>query len=300
MIQPPNLRPGDTIGIVCPAGAIDIKIVQNCMEALQKWGYNVRMGATVGTKHDCFAASDTERAADLQTMLDDESIHAILCGRGGYGVSRIIDLIDFTHFKSHPKWVIGFSDITVLHAAIQKQGCMSIHGPMSAAFSKGVPGEIFTESLRVLLEGQSIDLAAKAHPFNKTGNVQGRLVGGNLCLVAHLIGSQNSFNTKGKLLFLEDVGEYHYNLDRLVIQIKNAGLLEGLAGLIVGGFTDMKDKSTDFGATAFEIIKHHTAEYNYPICFDFPISHDLNNMAVKEGGLYDLNISDELVILREA
>ena len=119
MIQPPNLRPGDTIGIVCPAGAIDIKIVQNCAETLQIWGYKVRLGATVGTKHDCFAATDVERAADLQQMLDDHTVNAVLCGRGGYGVSRIIDLVDFTHFKNHPKWVIGFSDITVLHAAIQ-------------------------------------------------------------------------------------------------------------------------------------------------------------------------------------
>ncbi len=300
MIQPPNLSPGDTIGIVCPAGAIDIKIVQNCAETLQKWGFDVRLGATVGTKHDCFAATDAERAADLQQMLDDDDVNAVLCGRGGYGVSRIIDLINFTHFKSHPKWVIGFSDITVLHAAIQKQGCMSIHGPMSAAFSKGVPGEIFTESLRAILEGMPMDLAAKANSLNQIGNVKGRLVGGNLCLVAHLIGSKYSFDTKGKILFLEDVGEYHYNLDRLVIQIKNAGLFDGLAGLIVGGFTDMKDKSTDFGATAFEIIKHHTTEYNYPICFNFPISHDLNNMAVKEGGSYALIITNELVTLTEA
>ena len=300
MIQPPNLRPGDTIGIVCPAGAIDIKIVQNCMETLQKWGYAVRLGKTVGTKHDCFAATDVERAADLQQMLDDDSIHAILCGRGGYGVSRIINELDFSSFNKHPKWVIGFSDITVLHAAIQKQGCMSLHGPMCAAFGKGVSGEIFTESIRAILEGRSLDLAAKAHPLNKLGNAHGRLVGGNLCLVAHLIGSKYAFSTRGKILFLEDVGEYHYNLDRLVIQIKNAGLLEGLAGLIIGGFTDMKDKFTDFGATAFEIIKYHTAEYKYPVCFDFPISHDLQNFAVREGGKYILEVLVNEVNLIEA
>ena len=300
MIQPPNLSPGDTIGIVCPAGAIDIKIVQNCKEILETWGYKVRLGATVGTKHDCFAATDAERAADLQKMLDDDAVNVVLCGRGGYGASRMINLIDFTHFTLHPKWVVGFSDITVLHAAIQKQGIMSIHGPMCAAFGKGVAGGIFTESLRALLEGRSLDIAAKAHSFNKIGKAAGRLVGGNLCLVAHLIGSKYSFDTKGKILFLEDVGEYHYNMDRLVIQIKNAGLLEGLAGLIVGGFTDMKDKSTDFGATAFEIIKHHTAEYNYPICFDFPISHDLQNFAVKEGAIYTLEVLPAEVNLIES
>jgi muramoyltetrapeptide carboxypeptidase len=299
MIQPPNLKPGDTIGIVCPAGAIDIKIVQNCMETLQKWGYKVRLGVTVEAKHHSFAGTDSERAADLQKMLNDPSVNAILCGRGGYGVSRIINEIDFTIFNKHPKWVVGFSDITVLHAAIQKQNCMSIHGPMAAAFGKGVAGEIFTDSLKALLEGRTMELAAKPHALNTQGKAVGNLIGGNLCLVAHLVGSKYAFDTKGKILFLEDVGEYHYNLDRLMIQIKNAGLLEGLAGLVIGGFTDMKDMPTDFGATAFEIIAAHTAEYAYPICFNFPISHDLNNFAVKEGGRYELQINDDLVALKE-
>ena len=299
MIQPPNLRPGDTIGIVCPAGAIDIKIVQNCMETLQQWGYKVCLGPTVEAKYHSFAGTDTERAADLQKMLDDPAINAILCGRGGYGVSRIINELDFTEFNKHPKWVVGFSDITVLHAAIQKQKCMSIHGPMAAAFGKGVEGEIFTDSLKALLEGRTMELAAKPNALNKAGKVVGHLVGGNLCLVAHLVGSKYAFDTKGKILFLEDVGEHHYNLDRLMIQIKNAGLLDDLAGLVIGGFTDMKDKPTDFGATAFEIIASHTATYTYPICFNFPISHDLNNFAVKEGGRYELEINKDLVCLKE-
>lgn len=299
MIQPPNLRLGDTIGIVCPAGAIDIKIVQNCMETLQKWGYKVRLGTTVEAKYHSFAGTDSERAADLQKMLDDPTINAILCGRGGYGVSRIINEMDFTEFNKHPKWVVGFSDITVLHAAIQKQKCMSIHGPMAAAFGKGVEGEIFTDSLKALLEGRTMELAAKPNGLNKAGKVVGNLVGGNLCLVAHLVGSKYAFDTKGKILFLEDVGEYHYNLDRLMIQIKNAGLLDELAGLVIGGFTDMKDKPSDFGATAFEIIAAHTATYGYPICFNFPISHDLNNFAVKEGGRYELEINKDLVCLKE-
>ena len=299
MIQPPNLRPGDTIGIVCPAGAIDIKIVQNCIEIIESWGYKVRLGATVTAKHYSFAGTDNERAADLQKMLNDPSVNAILCGRGGYGVSRIINELDFTVFNKHPKWVVGFSDITILHAAIQKQNCMSIHGPMSAAFGKGVEGEIFTESLRALLEGRTMELAAKPDALNRAGKVEAELIGGNLCLVAHLVGSKYAFDTKGKILFLEDVGEHHYNLDRLMIQIKNAGLLDDLAGLVVGGFTDMKDKSTDFGATAFEIIAGHIANFTYPVCFNFPISHDLNNFAVKEGAKYALCINNNLVTLKE-
>ena len=300
MIQAPHLKPGDLIGMVCPAGTIPLEKVQNCVKTLESWGYQVRVGETVGAKNFSFGGTDDQRIADLQQMLDDPTVKAILCARGGYGASRIIDQIDFTAFAKHPKWVIGFSDITVLHGAIQKQNVASIHGPMAAAFSKGVEGLLFIESLRAILEGRSIECVAKAHAFNKLGKVHARLVGGNLCMIAHLIGSTYSFKTKGKILFLEDIGEYHYNLDRLVLQMKRAGLLEDLAGLIVGGFTDMKDKSTDFGATAFEIIQAHTAEYNYPTCYGFPISHDINNFAVKEGGMYDLEINKTQVTLNEA
>lgn len=300
MIQPPYLRQGDTIGLVCPAGAIALEKVQGCIQTLEKWGYKVRLGKTVGGKYECFAGTDTERAADLQNMLDDANVRAVLCARGGYGVSRIIDQIHFNKFLEQPKWLIGFSDITVLHAALQKQHCMSIHGPMSAAFSKGVQGEIFTDSLRAMLEGNSMDIVTHQHKLNQFGKVKATLVGGNLCLVAHLIGSKYELETQGKILFLEDVGEFHYNLDRLMIQIKNAGLFDSLAGLIVGGFTDMRDPSSDFGASAFEIIAHHTKEYNYPICYDFPISHGLANFAVKVGAMYTLQVEADQVVLQEA
>ncbi len=300
MIQAPHLKPGDLIGMVCPAGTIPLEKIQNCLNTLESWGYQVLVGETVGAKHFSFGGTDEQRVADLQQMLDNPTIKAVLCARGGYGASRIIDQIDFTIFAKQPKWVIGFSDITVLHAAIQKQNIASIHGPMAAAFSKGVVGELFVESLRAILEGRSIECVAKPNPMNKLGKAHARLVGGNLCMIAHLIGSKYAFHTKGKILFLEDIGEYHYNLDRLVLQMKRAGLLEDLAGLIIGGFTDMKDKSTDFGSSAFEIIQAHTAEYNYPTCYDFPISHEINNFAVKEGGMYDLEINKTQVTLNEA
>ena len=300
MIQAPHLKPGDLIGMVCPAGTIPLENVQNCVKTLESWGYKLRLGETVGAKNFAFAGTDAQRVADLQQMLDDPAVKAILCARGGYGASRIIDQIDFTEFKKFPKWVIGFSDITVLHGAIQKQNIASIHGPMATAFSKGVDGALFIESLRAILEGRSVECVAKAHPLNKLGKADARLVGGNLCMIAHLIGSKYSFNTKGKILFLEDIGEYHYNLDRLVIQMKRAGLFVDLAGLIIGGFTDMKDKSTDFGASAFEIIQAHTAQYDYPTCYGFPISHDINNFAVKLGGMYELQITQAKVTLNEA
>jgi muramoyltetrapeptide carboxypeptidase len=297
MIQPQNLQPGDLIGLVCPAGAVPIERVQKCVETLIQWGYQVKLGATVGTKNNSFSATDAERAADLQQMLDDSAVKAVLCARGGYGVSRIIHQINFNEFKKQPKWVIGFSDITVLHAALQKTGVASIHGPMAAAFNKGDEGAPYIQALKTLLEGGKTVYTTAPHAFNKIGSATAPIVGGNLCMMAHLIGSTNSFDTAGKLLFMEDIGEYHYNLDRLMIQLKQAGMFDKLAGLIVGGFTEMKDPNTDFGATAFEIIQSHVKEYAYPICYDFPISHDTTNYPVMEGGIYTLSVTDDVVSL---
>lgn len=297
MIQPQNLQPGDLIGIVCPAGAIPLERVQKSVEILTAWGYQVVLGKTVGTRFNHFSATDAERLADLQAMMDNPSVKAILCGRGGYGMSRIIEKVNFTSFSKHPKWVIGFSDITVLHAALQKNGYQSIHGPMSAAFNKGDAGAAYIESLKTILEGGKTNYKTTPHSLNQLGNATATLIGGNLCMMAHLIGSNYSFDTAGKILFIEDVGEYHYNLDRLVIQMKRAGMFDQLAGLIIGGFTDMKDASTDFGASAYEIIQAHSSGYAYPICFDFPISHATANFPVVEGGLYAFSINSEEVSL---
>ena len=300
MIQPSHLQQGDTIGIVCPSGYIPLEKVQVCIQTLEKWGYKVKLGTTVGAKKDSFSGTDQQRAEDLQTMLDDASVKAILCARGGYGASRIINTIEFKAFNKQPKWVIGFSDITVLHAAILQQNCMSIHGPMAAAFAKGEAGELYIESLKQVLEGHKTSYTIPAHTMNTLGNAKAALVGGNLCILAHLIGSKNTIDTNGKILFIEDVGEYHYNIDRLMIQCKNAGMFDHLAGLVIGGFTDLKDPSSDFGATAYDIIKEHTSAYTYPICFDFPISHGLPNYAIKQGQEYNLSISGQDVSLKEA
>ena len=300
MIQPSHLSQGDTIGIVCPSGNIPLEKVQICIQTLEKWGYSVRLGKTVGAKKDSFSGTDTERLADLQIMLDDPSVKAILCARGGYGASRIINTIHFEAFNKQPKWVIGFSDITVLHAAILQQNCMSIHGPMAAAFAKGEAGEPYIQSLKQVLEGEKTSYTIPAHSMNTLGNAKAELVGGNLCILAHLIGSKNALDTNGKILFIEDVGEYHYNIDRLMIQCKNAGLFDNLAGLVIGGFTDLKDPSSDFGASAYEIIKEHILGYTFPICFDFPISHGLPNFAIKQGQVYSLAVSAQEVSLTEA
>jgi muramoyltetrapeptide carboxypeptidase len=297
MIQPPQLAPGNTIGILCPAGAIPLEKVTICAQVLESWGYQVRIGKTVGTKFGHFAASDLDRQNELQSMMDDPEIHAILCARGGYGLSRIISELNFTKIKAHPKWVIGFSDITILHAALQKQGIQSIHGPMSAGFGKGDAGLPYIMALKQMLEGAALPVEAKAHPANLLGHSEGNLVGGNLCLMTHLIGGENQLDTKGKILCFEDVGEYHYNVDRMLIQCKNAGLLDGLAGLVVGGFTEMKDEAAEFGETVIDMILRITKGANYPICFDFPISHDLNNMPVQLGATYQLAVTENATVL---
>ena len=297
MIQPPHLAPGNTIGILCPAGAIPLEKVTICAQVLESWGYQVRIGKTVGTQFGHFSASDLDRQNELQSMMDDPEIHAILCARGGYGLSRIVSELNFIKIKAHPKWVIGFSDITILHAALQKQGIQSIHGPMSAGFGKGDAGLPYIMALKQMLEGAALPVEAKAHPANLLGHSEGILVGGNLCLMTHLIGGENQLDTKGKILCFEDVGEYHYNVDRMLIQCKNAGLLDGLAGLVVGGFTEMKDEAAEFGETVIDMILRITKGANYPICFDFPISHDLNNMPVQLGATYQLAVTENATVL---
>lgn len=297
MIQPSKLTPGNTIGILCPAGAIPLENVTICAQILESWGYQVRIGMTVGTKFGHFAASDLDRQNELQSMMDDPKIDAILCARGGYGLSRIVSQLDFTKIKAHPKWVIGFSDITILHAALQNHGVQSIHGPMSAAFGKGDAGLPYIMALKQMLEGNAQPVSANPHPANRLGHSDGVLVGGNLCLMTHLIGSKNQLDTKGKILCIEDVGEYHYNVDRMLIQCKNAGLLDGLAGLVVGGFTEMKDEAAEFGETVIDMILRLTKGATYPICFDFPISHELNNMPVQLGANYQLSVTDKAVLL---
>jgi muramoyltetrapeptide carboxypeptidase len=300
MIQPPYLQQGDTIGLVCPSGAIPIEKVQNCIQTIEKWGYRVQLGATVGSKKASFSASDEERRADLQAMLDNKNIKAILCARGGYGLSRIINELNFLHFNAHPKWIVGFSDITVLHASLQKQNCSSIHGPMSAAFNKGEAGAIYIQSLRDCLEGKGTKYDFVNHPFNKMGLVKAPILGGNLCMIAHLVGSKNALDSTGKIIFIEEVAEHHYNIDRLMIQCVNAGLFEKCQGLIVGGFTDLKDSAADFGATAYEIIASHTAHLKIPISFNFPISHGLENIAIKQGQIYSFEVNEEGGNLKEA
>lgn len=301
MIIPPYLQKGDTIGIVCPSGYMPEEKAATCIQVLQQWGYQVKTGSTLGHQFHYFSGTDEERLADLQQMLDDRQVKAVLCARGGYGMSRIIDRIDFRKFRKHPKWLIGFSDITLLHAHIyEKFGIASLHAPMAAAFNDGEYANPFVQSLRKALRGNKARYSCTGHTLNRKGKAEGALVGGNLSLIAHAIGSSSSLKTKKKILFLEDVGEYIYNADRMMIQLKRSGMLDHLAGLVIGGFTEMKDTTIPFGADVYDVIAAHTREYDYPVCFGFPVSHEKENYALKVGAIYTLQVSGSRVSLQES
>ena len=297
---PPYLKKGDTIGIVCPSGTLSAKKAATCISTLEAWGYKVKIGKTLGTQHHYFSATDEARAADLQEMLDDKNVQAVLCGRGGYGMSRIIDALDFKKFKKHPKWVIGFSDITLLHNHFtQVLKTASLHAPMAGAFNNGGATNEWVLSLKHALQGKKANYKAEVHAHNKLGKATGKLVGGNLTLVAHAVGTVSELQTKNTILFLEDIGEYKYNIDRMMLQLKRSGMLKSLAGLVVGGFTQTKDSDPAFGATVYEIIEAAVAAYNYPVCYDFPVSHDKENYAIKHGMEYALEVTAKKVSLKE-
>lgn len=297
---PPYLRKGDTIGIVCPAGYMPYEKAATCIEVLQNWGYRVLVGDTLGNQFNYFSGTDAERLADLQAMLDNPEVKAVLCGRGGYGMSRIIDQLDFKHFRRHPKWLIGFSDITLLHSHVWERFHIScLHAPMAAAFNEGEYANVFIQSLRKALQGKTAGYSCAPNPFNRKGKVVGALVGGNLSLLAHAVGTSSCFKTKGRILFLEDVGEYLYNVDRMLIQLKRSGMLKDLAALVVGGFSDMKDTTIPFGTDVYHLISEHVKEYDYPLCFDFPVSHEKENYALKIGVEYQLTVTAGKTTLKE-
>ena len=309
VIIPPYLQKGDTIGLVCPAGFMPLEKVQTAIDTLQQWGFKVKVGKTVGSgSQNYFSGSDAERLNDLQQMMDDKNINAILCARGGYGMGRIIDDLNFKKFIKDPKWIIGFSDITVLHSHLYSNyKIASLHAPMAAAFNDDPDSSDsyredkneFVQSLHKALIGEEASYKCEAHLFNKNGNAEGRLVGGNLSLLAHLVGTSSDINTKNKILFIEDIGEYIYNVDRMLYQLKRSGKLERLAGLIVGKFSDMKDTERPFGQTAEEVIRDVVKEYGYPVCFNFPVSHEKENYALKIGVKYELKVSVKNVTLNE-
>ena len=298
---PPYLKKGDTIGLVCPAGYMPMEKVQTCLNVLQEWGYKIKIGNTVGgASSTYFSGSDEERLADFQQMLDDDEVKVVLCARGGYGTGRIIDKIDFKKFRKQPKWIVGYSDVTILHSHIYSNYYISsLHAPMAAAFNEEGFKNEFVRSLKNTLEGKKQKYKCEIHEFNRKGEAVGELVGGNLALLAHLVGTGSDIKTRGKILFLEDVGEQLYNIDRMLYQLKRSGKLARLAGLIFGGFTETKDTDRPFGKSIYEILREIVKEYDYPVCYDFPVSHTDRNYALKIGVGYKLKVGKSKVTLEE-
>ena len=299
-IIPPYLKPGDTIGIVCPAGFMPFEKAQTCIETLTEWGFNVVPGKTLGSQYHYFSGTDKERCEDLQQMMDDKNIDAILCGRGGYGTGRIIDELDFSKFKKKPKWIIGFSDITVLQCHLFSNfKIASLHAPMAAAFNDGEFKNQYIQSLHDALLGRKAGYKTKGNILDQPGKTKGILVGGNLSLLVNVIGTSSDIQTKNKILFIEEIGEYIYSVDRMMYQLKRSGKLDNLKGLIIGRFSDMKDTTIPFGQTAEDAIKELVKDYDYPVCFGFPVSHDKENYALKVGVTYKLKVGKEMVELKE-
>lgn len=299
-IIPPYLVKGDTIGLLCPGGCMPIEKAQTCMDVLMEWGFKVKAGSTLGTQFNYFSGTDDQRLEDIQQMLDDDSIKAILCARGGYGLGRIIDRLNFKKFKKSPKWIIGYSDITVLHSHIfSRLKIASLHSSMAAAFNDDEYKYEYVQSLQLALIGKKSKYTCEVSPFNSSGTATGKLVGGNLSLIAHLIGTPSDINTAGKILFLEDVGEYIYNIDRMMYQLKRNGKFDELRGLIIGGFTEVKDTVIPFGKDVYEVIYDIIQEYNYPVCFKFPVGHTRENYVLKIGAQYKLHVGKKMVTLEE-
>ena len=287
---PAYLKAGDVIGITCPAGFITMAEILPSVQLMESWGFRVKIGKTVDQRDFTFGGSDQERMLDMQNMLDDPELKAIMCARGGYGAVRIIDQLNFDRFVASPKWMIGFSDVTVLHCHLnRKYGIASIHSKMCNSFpadwSLADPLQIETIlSIRQALSGQQLKYSAAANPFNRPGKTEAVLVGGNLSIIETLAGSKSDLKTEGKILFLEDTGEYLYRLDRMFWNLKRTGKLERLQGLIIGGFkVKPDDPGEEFGRTLYDIVQEKIKEYNYPVCFDFPVGHQRNNFALKCG-----------------
>jgi muramoyltetrapeptide carboxypeptidase len=295
-ILPSFLKKGDTIALIATARKISLEELLPAIQTIEKWGLKAITAPNLFNTENQFAGSDEERASDLQWAINNNNVKAVLCVRGGYGTVRIIDKIDFTSFVKNPKWIIGYSDITVLHQHVHANfNVATLHATMPINFLKN---EEATDSLRKTLFGEVLDYTTETHILNREGETSGELIGGNLSLIYALCGSKSDINTENKILFIEDLDEYLYHIDRMMLNLKRSGKLAHLKGLVVGGMTDMKDNTIPFGKTAEEIILDAVKEYDYPVCFNFPAGHIDRNLALVFGKPYTLNVSKNHIRLK--
>lgn len=298
MRTPPYLEAGDKVGIVATARKVNKADLDTAIKVLSGWSLEVVLSPLIFTEtHSYLAGTDEQRAASLQQFLDDPSVKAILCARGGYGTTRIIESVDYRQFLTNPKWIAGFSDVTSLHLVCASLGIKSIHGIMPVLFSRQDAKES-VGSLYNALFGKPVELTASPSKHNRPGKATGILTGGNLSLLVDSLGTPYEIEAAGRILVLEEVDEYFYKVDRMLVQLKRAGKLDKLAGLAIGHFSDMKDTALSFGETTEEIVRFHTREYSYPVAFGFPTGHINPNFSwvVGENGLLDVN--NETAVLK--
>ena len=288
---PPYLKKGDTVAIVCTARKFMPEDAKPAIELLESWALKAKLGRTIGLDSCQLGGTDAERIADFQTMMDDENVKGIWVARGGYGTVRIIDSLDFTKFKKHPKWIMGFSDVTVLHSQLNVERIASLHSIMPFTVPKA--SEEVKETLRKALFGEDIAYTIPSKSYDKKGKASGELVGGNISILYSLLGSKSSINTKDKILFIEDLDEYLYHIDRMMINLKRNGCLESIKGIVVGSMTKMKDNDIPWGKNAIEIIEDVTKKYNIPVLYNFPAGHIQDNRALILGNIVTINVNEK-------
>jgi muramoyltetrapeptide carboxypeptidase len=297
---PPFLKPGDTIAVTCASSKMQREAATYAAGVLEGWGLRTILGKTVGTAWNNFSATDEERKNELQLFLDDPQVNAILFGRGGYGMVRILDGLDLERFSKAPKWLAGYSDITTLLTHVYATlGIPSIHSPMCSAITPETVNAPQIRMLKDMLFGKPATYKVAADPLNLQGSCSGILIGGNLSLLVNLSGTISRPDTHGKILLLEDTGEYRYVIDRMMHNLRRSGWLEPLAGMIVGSFTDFRDTDTPFGQTEQGLIREMVKDYGFPVAFGFPSGHQVDNYPLKIGGLHELSVTPQGCLMKE-
>ncbi|WP_052184272.1 LD-carboxypeptidase [Psychroserpens sp. Hel_I_66] len=304
LIQPEYLKAGDTVAIVAPSGILKNRTdeVDQAVALLKSWGLHAVIGKHVFSKDNHFAGTDAERCEDFQKAMDDPTISAIWCARGGYGTVRILDKLDYTKFRKKPKWVIGYSDITALHNQLHNEGFKSIHALMCVSLTTDLSDIDYTiETFKNAIFGKPVGYDLEASPYNRLGNAKGQLVGGNLTILHTMLGSKESIDTKGKIIFIEEIGEYKYHIDRMLQSLKRAGYFDNCAGVLVGDMSRMRKNTTPWGTSVEQLIVDALSDYDFPIAFGMPAGHEKNNYALILGQDIELNVAGDksLVILRE-
>lgn len=291
MEKPQALKIGDKISIISTARKISLEEVQPAINLLTEWGLEVVLGENLFAEDHQFAGTKVQRLADLQQALNNDEIKAVFCARGGYGTVQLIDEIDFSHFKKQPKWIVGYSDVTVLHNHINQHfGIATLHATMPINFKTNTTEAL--QSLKDALFGNTLNYQCASHAYNRLGEAKGELVGGNLSILYSLTGTASQINTEGKILFLEDLDEYLYHIDRMMQNLKRAGMLHGLKGLLIGGMTDMNDNTIPYGHSAIDIIKNIVSEYDFPVAFGFPAGHLADNRTLIMGDEVVLKVEE--------